>query len=396
MGPAAGEGLLTSALGGVHTQIAFGATALNPNTLVVLSLRGGADGLSIVVPHGDPGYAPERPTIAVPTSSLLAKDAMFGLHPSLAPLLPMWDAGSFGAVQAVGLPQPNRSHFAAMEEIEDADIGSPERRGWINRLIGLGGTADPVDGIQLGTPYISTSLYGVTPNLGLNNLTALNLPGASGSMREQIRKSLESTWQPTKGSLGRGARSALYTSSRLSYLTGAPEPSNGAQYPNSDLGGSLADAATLIRARVGVRVITLDCGNWDMHANVGKIDTGSMKENLDDLALSLAAFFTDIGSQSNEVTVVSLSEFGRRVAENGDHGLDHGYGNCVLAMGAGVRGRAVHGEWPGLGSSQVVDGDLRVTRDYRSVLWEILGARFPEVSLPLVFPGFTPETVGIA
>ncbi len=388
--------MMTSVVGDVFSQAAFGATAGNPSTLVVLSLRGGADGLSMVVPHGDPGYASARPSIAVPASTLVGADAMFGLHPGFAPLAPMWQAGTFGAVHAVGLPQPNRSHFAAMEAIEDADPGSAERRGWINRMIGIIGAGDPVTGVQLGSPYVPTSLYGASPNLGLTNLTALRLPGATGSAAANIRSSLNATWGSSAGSLGSGARSAIYTSDRLSYLSDDPGPRNGAQYPGTDLGGALTNAAALIRAQVGARVITLDCGNWDMHANLGKINSGPMKTNINDLAGALAAFFVDIGTLSEQVTVLTLSEFGRRVVENGDHGLDHGYGNCVLAMGAGINGGQVHGTWPGLGPADRLEGDLRVTTDYRSVLWEIVARRFPEVSLPELFPGFTAETVGIA
>ena len=153
----AGAAVLTRTVGDAFTQVSFGATT-SPNVLVVLSMRGGADGLSLVVPHADLGYALARPTIAVPTSALLAKDASFGLHPGLQPLLPMWDAGTFGAVHAVGLPQPNRSHFTAMEQVEDADPGSPERRGWINRMIGQIGASAPQDAVQLGSGVVDPQL----------------------------------------------------------------------------------------------------------------------------------------------------------------------------------------------------------------------------------------------
>jgi len=144
LGLLAGVGVITSTTGASFMQAAFASTGAASNVLLVLSLRGGADGLSLVVPHGDSAYATARPSLAVPSSTLLAKDDMFGLHPKFAPLLPMWMAGSFAAVNAVGLATPNRSHFAAMEAIEDADAGSVERRGWLNRLVGLDQVESPV------------------------------------------------------------------------------------------------------------------------------------------------------------------------------------------------------------------------------------------------------------
>jgi len=188
-----GAAVTTSLMGDVFTQTAFGNVA-GGNVLVVVSLRGGADALSLVVPHGDQAYAAARPHIGIPTGTLLAKDSMFGLHPALAPLAPMWDAGTFGAVHAVGMPQPNRSHFAAMEEVEDADPGSAERRGWINRMVGLMGDPDPVRGMQLGDGVVPTALYGEQPTVALTNYSSLKLPGATGSWAAPTRQSLTSAW----------------------------------------------------------------------------------------------------------------------------------------------------------------------------------------------------------
>lgn len=391
-------GATTRLIGDVFTQVSYGAPATNPNVLVVLSLRGGADGLSVVVPHGDPAYAAARPRLGVPTGQLLAKDNMFGLHPALSPLLPMWQSGRFGAVHAVGLPQPNRSHFAAMEEVEDADPGSSERTGWLSRMIGGIDGDDPVQGVQLGTPVVPTSLYGDEPALSLTALSFLRLPGGS-FWESSIRKSLHTAWgdaasadsAPSLGALG-----ALETSQRLAYLADAQPPSNGATYPSTSLGLTLADTARLIRAQVGARVVAIDTGGWDMHTDLGVAGTGSMRAKLDEVAKGLSGFFTDLGPLAENVTVVTISEFGRRVIENGSFGLDHGYGNCILALGAGVNGGAVRAKWPGLGEARLIDGDLRVTVDYRSVLTEIIAARFPEISLAAVFPGFTAEPVGIA
>ncbi len=391
----AGAAVLTRTVGDAFTQVSFGADA-NPNVLVVLSMRGGADGLSLVVPHADEAYALARPKIAVPTSALLAKDSAFGLHPNLQPLLPMWNAGRFGAVHAVGLPQPNRSHFAAMELVEDADPGSPERRGWINRMIGQIGTAAPQDAVQLGSAIVPTSLYGVSPVLALGKIDKVGLPGPPDAETQRLRRvAYDMLWQGQPGPLGRGARSALTTATNLKSINGVVvQPQNGARYPAGDLGTTLSETATLIRARIGARVITVDYGDWDMHINVGTTDEGAMAGNVTELAESLAAFFTDLGTLGSTVTVVTISEFGRRLQENGNRGLDHGYGSSMFLLGEGVRGGQVHGQWPGLAESALVDGDLAVTRDYRSVLTEVVKARFPDVNSSQVFPGFLPETVG--
>jgi len=393
----AGAAMATTTMGDVFTQTAYGATAANPNVLVVLSLRGGADGLSIVVPHGDPGYAAARRRIAIPGSQLLEADAMFGLHPALAPLRPMWRAGTFGAVQAVGLPAPKRSHFDAMEAVEDADPGSPERRGWINRVVGNIGGGAPEQAVQLGQPMVPTSLYGPAATLSVTELDRLRLPGPTDVESVRMhRQAYAAVWDDAPGPLGLAARSALSTTARLRSLATTPvQPQHGASYPSSDLGRAVAETAATIRAQIGAQVITVECGGWDMHTGVGTSDDGQMRIRLDELAATLAAFFTDLGTLSAQVTVVTISEFGRRVVENGNAGLDHGYGNAMLVLGAGVRGGEVHGTWPGLREAALLDGDLDVTTDYRSVLADVVRSRFPEANVSEVFPDFRPEAVGV-
>lgn len=394
MGAGVGGAMVTNLIGDAFQQVAFGATAASPNIVVVLSLRGGADGLSMVVPHGDSGYEWARPRISVPKESLIARDTMFGLHPQFAPLQKMWDAGQFAAVHAVGLPAPNRSHFTAMEVVEDADPGSAERCGWINRLVGLSGASDPAEGVQMGGAVVPTSLYGPAPVLGLNSLSDIMLPGTA-SEAVPHRRSLDQVWGTARGSLGQGVRSALDVTDHLGFLAQtAPKPQNGANYPTGNLGDALLNTATIIRAQIGTRVVTIDYGSWDMHVNLGTVQGGAMQAMVGELAQALSAFFTDLGTLGNRVTVVTISEFGRRVEENGDLGLDHGYGNCMLLLGGGVKGGYHAGWWPGLGSGKLIDGDLAVGRDYRSVFADVLASRLPDISIPQVFPGFTPESIG--
>lgn len=391
-----GAAAFTAVTGTAFTQAALAASGSSDNVLVVLSLRGGADGLSLVVPHGDAAYELARPTIGVPRETLLGQDEMFGLHPMFEPLMPLWDDDKLAAVHAVGLPAPNRSHFAAMEEVEDADPGSSERRGWLNRLIGVDEVDDAAEAIQIGSQAIPVSLYGLEPVLGVTTIDDMVLPsGDNADARRRRRKSLRTAWRDVDTVAGRGAMSALDLSKVFEDLAEEPgDPLNGAVYPNGDLGRSLATGARLIRADMGVQVLTVDYGDWDMHAGLGTLDGGDMVNNVEELAAAIGAFFTDLGDLDSSVTLVTITEFGRRVAENASRGLDHGYGNAMLLAGAGVRGGKYYGQWPGLGSGNLVDGDLAVTRDYRSVLSEVVTTRF-DASVSDIFPGFSPEYIGV-
>ncbi len=172
-------------------------------------------------------------------------------------------------------------------------------------------------------------------------------------------------------------------------------PANGAAYPDSDLGRALAQAAVLKKSGAPVQVIALDYGDWDMHAGLGRVDGGWMRDKLTELSSALAAFATDLGSAFGSTTLVTLSEFGRRVGENASGGLDHGHGNAVLLLGGGVVGGRVHGVWPGLGADRLVDGDLAGTTDYRSVIGEVLQKRCGAGSLGTIFPGFGGSPLGV-
>ena len=379
---------VSSMVGDVFTQTAYGAPG--SNTLVVLSLRGGSDGLTLVAPHGDTAYAAARPTIAVPTGSLLAKDSMFGLHPELKPLLPMWQAGTFGAIHAVGMPVPNRSHFSAMEQVEDADPGSSSRVGWLNRMIGLIQPDVVQEGMQIGSTLLPTSMAGPASAVAARQLADLKLPGGDkDAEQDRMRGALSAMWGKQTSVTGKAARAALQVSKTMAGLATDAPPANGAKYPAGDLGKALGAAARVIRAGVGVRVVTLDYGGWDHHTDLGTLSQGDFKNRAAELAMGIAAFFTDLGSAADQVTMITMSEFGRGVAENGIAGTEHGHGNAMLLLGAGVRGGQVHGKWPGLSAGKLVDGDLAVTTDYRQVLGDVVKARFPEASLATVFPGFS-------
>jgi uncharacterized protein (DUF1501 family) len=381
----------TAVHGSAFTSTAYAATPVD-RVVVLLSMRGACDGLSLVVPHGDPAYYAARPSIAVPSDRLLAKDAFFGLHPALAPLLPWWQSGSMAAVHAAGLPAPNRSHFSAMEELEDADPGSSARVGWLNRLVGRNGTTSPIEAIQYGGGVPTTALVGPEPTLTTADTDSVSLSGYWDDVSEARRRAaLERMWADVPGPLAAGARHAFDVVDEFAPVRAGAGPANGAAYPpGSDLGAALASAARTIRADVGAEVIAVDHGSWDHHTWIGQPDNGNLRRMADEFALSVAAFLTDLGPLAAKVTVVTVSEFGRRVKENANQGLDHGYGNVMFLLGAGVKGGRYYGTWPGL--TNAADADLLVTTDYRSVLSEVVTKRLG-ASSAVVFPGFTPSPV---
>jgi uncharacterized protein (DUF1501 family) len=390
----------TTMFGDAVRQTAFGATA-GGNVLVVISLRGGVDGLGMVVPHGDPGYYAARPRIGVSRVSLVAQDPFFGLHPSMKPLAWLYEQGELAAVHAVGMERPNRSHFLAMEEIEDADPGSDLRRGWVNRMVGLNRAASPTEAVHINGTVVPTMLAGPTPTLSASKLEGFALPGAVDSWADNRRSQLNTVWGAAGGSLGNAGRSALKVSARLGRVAEQTyRPQNGATYPQTypakPLGEALKDTAQLIRADVGAEIISVDYGSWDMHSEYGGEGQGQMQAMVSGFAESVNAFLRDLGpALRSRVTVVTISEFGRRVSENGNRGLDHGWGNMMLLMGGGVRGGRYYGSWPGLLPTYLEDGDLKVTTDYRNVLGEVITKRFPDRSIGKVFPGLGHRPLGV-
>ncbi|WP_435770836.1 DUF1501 domain-containing protein [Nocardioides sp. SYSU DS0651] len=391
---AAGAGLTTTAaFGSAFVQTSYAATRSAPAVLVVLSMRGAVDGMSLVVPHGDPVYYEARPRLAVPSARLLAKDGFFGLHPFLEPLMPLWSAGSMAAVHATGLPVPNRSHFAAIEQVEDADPGSDARVGWLNRLIGRDGYDNPLQAIQLGESVTPMSLAGPQPSVAVSNVRDMRLAGADKWDTAGRRpRSMRTMWAGAPGPLGAGARAAMQAIDDFEPVRAtATAPANGAVYPRGGFGEALASAARTVRGDVGAEVIAIDYGSWDHHVDLGTLEWGHMQRMTKQLAAGIAAFFTDLGPLASKVTLVTLSEFGRRTKENANNGLDHGHGNVMMLFGAGVKG-GYYGRWPGL--TNTVNGDLSVTTDYRSVLAEVAVRRMGASSAQ-VFPGFQPETVGV-
>lgn len=390
----------TTVFGGAVRQTAFAATT-GGNVLVVISLRGGVDGLGMVVPHGDPAYYKARPRLAVARDRLVARDGFFGLHPMMKPVEWLFTGGELAAVQAVGMDRPNRSHFLAMEEVEDADPTSSVRRGWVNRMVGLNQVNQPTEAVHLTSSMVPTMLAGSAPTLSATNLDNFSLPGADDAWATARRRQLGTVWNGAPGPLGSAGRSSLRVADRLGPVAEQTyRPANGVAYPDkwpsSELSAALKDTAHLIRAEVGAEIISVDYGSWDMHSDYGTHEWGEMQSMVTGFAESLNAFMRDLGpALRSRVTVVTISEFGRRVAENGNRGLDHGWGNMMLVAGGGVKGGRYYGTWPWLSADKLADGDLSVTTDYRNVLGEIVTRRFPDRPVGKVFPGLAYRPLGI-
>jgi uncharacterized protein (DUF1501 family) len=394
---AAGALTVSTSLFGQAVRQASFAAGTGGNVLVVISFRGGIDGLGMVVPHGDPAYYTARPRIAVPKASLVAADAMFGLHPEMAPLQWLWDAGELAAVHAVGMAVPNRSHFEAMELIEDAAPGSSLRQGWVNRMVGLDDGA-ATDAVHLGSSTPPTLVEGPAPTVATQRLEDIKLTGSEDGWAARRRGHLETMWDAAYDPLAIAARSALATVDTLGTVAASPyQPavSYPTAWPAGDLSDALQDTARLIKADIGTEVVSVDYGSWDMHDGYGNLQWGDMQNMVRAFAQSVSAFLQDLGSLRSRVTLVTISEFGRRVAENGNQGLDHGWGNMMLLMGGGVRGGQYYGQWPGLGVGTLVEGDLEVTTDYRQVLGEIVHKRFPDKDVSKVFPDVSFDPLGL-
>ena len=396
---ALGAGAATVALApraDATTSLTFADGTYTGDTLVVLSFRGGFDGLSAVVPVADPAYLTLRPTIGIPTSRTLQLDARFGLHPALAPLLPWYTAKKLAFVHALGLPNPTRSHFTDMAELERAAPGSSLRSGWLDRMVGATDRPGTFAGTALGTASAPASFAGPTLELAMRSVDRFTLSGAWDATEEArwstALRALHAGAAPQHAGPATTALDAVATTTAMK--NAGYSPAHGAVYPSGDLAASLRDVARLVKTGVGLRAATVDSGNWDMHEGLGRSDRGWMFDQLGQVAAALAAFMTDLGPAADRVTLVTLSEFGRRVAENGSGGTDHGHGNVSMVLGGKVNGGRVYGTWPGLGAGQLQQGDLAATTDFRSLLGEILERRCG-LTASTVLPGLPSARLGV-
>ena len=374
--------------------------AARRDVLVVIFLRGAADVLNLVVPHGEKAYYDLRPTLGIPrpddshaanTARAIDLDGFFGLHPALGPLLPAWQAGHLAVIHACGAPDESRSHFKAMELMERGveDERGPAS-GWIGRHLGSLNTDNqsPMRAIGLG-PLPQRSLSGPTPVSVLRSITDFHYQ-RDNSAAQQLRTALAQLYagQGALDTLGRETLQLMDTLQALDPLT--YQPTGGQSYPESDFGQGMKQVAMLVKNEVGLEVAALDLGGWDTHFAQGG-STGQMANLAMELSQGLAALHADMVDHLGHLTVVVMTEFGRRAHENGSRGTDHGHGALMLLLGEHVEGGKIHGNWPGLGEGQLIGpGDLAVTTDYRDVLAEICLKRLNNPATAEVFPNYAP------
>jgi uncharacterized protein (DUF1501 family) len=380
-------------------QRAVAATPMpNKKQLVVLFQRGAADGLNIVVPFGESNYYRLRPSIAIPqpkrggNDAAIDLDGFFGLHPSLAPLEPLFHKNQLAIVHAAGSPDPTRSHFDAQDFMESGTPGLKSTEdGWLNRTLETvpEENASPFRAVAMG-PNLPRMLHGSAPAIALPDLKQFKVMSQAPGMNQMVEGGFEAMYAQSVDHALHGTGAETFEAIDLLRKADPSkyQPENGAQYPTSKLGQSLQQIGQLLKANIGVEVLFVDCGGWDNHVNEGGVQ-GQLSNLLKDLGSGLAAFHQDMGDRMQDIVVVTMSEFGRTAKENGNRGTDHGHANCMFLLGGDVRGGQVYGKWPGLNDHQLNEGrDLALTTDFRSVVGEVLSKHIGVKELSAVFPGF--------
>jgi uncharacterized protein (DUF1501 family) len=361
--------------------------------LVVIFQRGAADGLNVVVPHGEPSYYRMRPTIAIPRGQVIDLDGMFGLHPSLANFKPLWDQGHLAVVHASGSPDPTRSHFDAQDYMESGTPGVKSTEdGWLNRTLKssapASGAEAPFRGIALGTT-LPRALAGSAPAVAVASVDQFGVGGNSPSA-QPMANTFEAMYSQSVDAVLHGTGQETFDAVKMlkSADPSKYRPAAGANYPRGPFGQSLRQTAQLIKANLGVQVAFVDIGGWDHHVNEGNTQ-GQLANRLSEFSQSISAFWIDLGTLAEDTVIVTMSEFGRTARENGARGTDHGHANVMFVLGGKVRGGRVYGQWPGLESHQLYEGrDLNVTTDFRRVLGEAVREHLEIRNLNAVFPGF--------
>lgn len=360
--------------------------------LIAIFQRGAVDGLSMVVPHGEAEYYRARPGIAVAkpgggADATLDLDGFFGLSPRLAPLLPLWQRRDLAIVHACGSPDATRSHFDAQDYMETATPGVKNTGdGWLNRYLQSRKT-------ETDQPFRAVALTAQMPRLlqGPASVIAMSQLGQFGLRGAGTNESFEAQYAAAADRVLNGTGREAFDAMRTlqSAAPGRYSPESGADYPKTAFGQALQQIAQLAKADVGLEVAFAELGGWDTHVNQGSTQ-GQLAARLDDFARAIAALVTDLGERMSDTVLLTMSEFGRAVAENGNRGTDHGHGNAMMVMGGGVRGGHVYGKWPGLLEADRYEGrDLAVTTDFRDVFGEIVVRHLGVTDPRPIFPGYS-------
>ncbi len=395
-----GAALLPSRVRAAALDTLTAKPATARDLLVPIFLRGAADCLNVIVPHGDPDYYTARPTIAIPRpnpndpTSAINLDGFFGLHPALHHLKPIWDNHQLALVHAAGSPDDSHSHFDAMQYMECGTPGNRlEPTGWLARHLQVtqGGNNSVFRALAMGS-RVPQALRGQVLATSLDSIGGFVL--SDDPQVEALAEEMNGHYY-TGNTLLRQMGSRVITAIQQLRNVHDGQHNTNPPYPaNSDLASKLKQVATLAHADLGMEVAWVDVEGWDTHVREGG-STGYMADLMTDLGQSLAAFIDDMRDRVDHLTIVLMTEFGRRVAENGG-GTDHGHGACMMVLSGAVNGGQVFSQWPGLSPDHLYGpGDLQVTTDFRSVLAEISQYRLQDNDFADLFPNFTPAHVGL-
>jgi len=372
------------------------APSARRKTLIAIFQRGAVDGLNMVVPYGESAYYDLRPSIAIPkpnggAEAAINLDGFFGLHPSLSSFKPLWESKRLAILHASGSPDNTRSHFDAQDYMESATPGVKSTAdGWLNRFLQV--KADPQKSLFRAVSMTSNMprvMQGKASTLAISNLADFNI--RAGQNSASLQGGFEAMYDDkfVKDALHGTGTETFEAINYLKQVNPAQyKPENGATYPQGQLGNALRQTAQLIKSGVGLEVAFTDVGGWDTHVNEGN-QQGQLSNLLRQFSNAIEALYTDLGQRMDDVVILTMSEFGRTVRENGNRGTDHGHANAMFVVGNSVRGGKVYGDWPGLNAAQLYEGrDLALTTDFRDVFGEIAQKHLGAPNLKAIFPGY--------
>jgi uncharacterized protein (DUF1501 family) len=367
--------------------------------IIAIFQRGAMDGISAVIPFGDKNYYSVRPNIAVPEpkngspDAAIDLDGFFALHPALSSFKSIYDAGNLAIVHAIGSPDNTRSHFDAQDYME---AGTPGKKGttdgWLNRYMQAKRepAASPFRAVSL-TENLPRTLFGTAPAIAMTSISDFGVRAGAGN--NQVAKGFEELYAQGMKDVLHGTGKEAFEAVKMLKKANPQQyaAANGASYPRSPFGQALLQIAQLIKSDVGVEVAFTDVGGWDTHANQGS-SRGQLANRLQDFGTGIAALYKDLGDRMRNVVILTMTEFGRTIRQNGSGGTDHGHASCLFALGGPVKGGKVYGKWPGLAAEQLYEGrDLALTTDFRDVFAEVAARHMGATSLNAIFPGYAPN-----
>jgi uncharacterized protein (DUF1501 family) len=384
----------TAAIPSFLVRSVLGEAATNPGRrLVVVFQRGAADGLNVVVPYREKDYYDMRPGIAIPENRVLDLDGFFGLHPSLAPFKPLYDQGHLAIVHAAGSPDVSRSHFDAQDFMESGTPGvKATEDGWLNRAL----QEEDLRRRQPHTAFralalgsqVPRTLAGKVPAIALASVNSFAV-GGRGPNPSPAANAFQAMYGESGDSILHATGEETFEAVKMLRDANPAQykPAPGIEYPNNDFGNNMKQIAQLLKSNLGVEAAFTDVGGWDTHQNQGGVN-GQLSDRLREFSSAIAAFWRDMGDGAANITLVTMSEFGRTARENGTGGTDHGHANAMFVLGGTVKGGKVYGRWPGLANGQLNEGrDLAVTTDFRQVLGEVVAKSIGSRNLETIFPG---------